>query len=72
MKSQGMGWEWKDNGDLIMSCVLPAFLQHPQTGEEIWFNQVTSNHHTYYTSHPMVRNLCFVFKSFLTMEFYKF
>lgn len=39
------------------SNVKPAFLRHPKTGEDIWFNQVTIHHHTYYDSLPMFKSI---------------
>ena len=39
------------------SNVKPAFLRHPKTGEDIWFNQVTIHHHTYYNSLPMFKSI---------------
>lgn len=48
---------WDDNGDMHWSNVKPAFLRHPKTGEDIWFNQVTIHHHTYYDSLPMFKSI---------------
>ena len=54
MRSLGCEWEWQNNGDLVIWYTMPAFLTHPVTGEDIWFNQASSNHFTYYKFHPMV------------------
>ena len=48
---------WDDNGDMHWSNVKPAFFRHPKTGEDIWFNQVTIHHHTYYNSLPMFKSI---------------
>ena len=55
MKKQGFEWEWKANGDVTIWYQLPAFFTLPDTREEVWLNQATANHCTYYKSHPMVR-----------------
>jgi len=54
LKEQNIDWEWKENGDLKMWNVLPAFFQHPVTHEEILIHQTLSSHCTYYQYHPMV------------------
>ncbi|XP_066910285.1 dapdiamide synthesis protein DdaC-like [Clytia hemisphaerica] len=53
MENQGFEWKWKSNGDVTIWYQLPAFFTQPHSGEEIWFNQATANHCTYYKSHPM-------------------
>jgi len=55
MKREKMNWEWQPNGNLSLWNVSNATIQHPVTGEEIWFNQVSSSHFTYYKSMPAVR-----------------
>ena len=45
--------EWKDNGHLRMRRVLPAVVNHPKTGEPIWFNHATFFHVS--TLEPSVR-----------------
>jgi len=69
LKRQKIDWEWKENGDLTIWNILPAFIQHPVTHEEIWFNQVISNHCTYHQSHPMVGLILKDNQIFLTAEF---
>lgn len=37
--SQGIEWEWKADGELRTRQRCQAVLQHPETGEWVWFNQ---------------------------------
>jgi alpha-ketoglutarate-dependent taurine dioxygenase len=37
-------FKWKDDGSLWTSQVRPAVIQHPKTGESVWFNQVDQWH----------------------------
>lgn len=40
----GSDFEWRADGTLRMSQVRPATAVHPETGEEIWFNQADGFH----------------------------
>jgi alpha-ketoglutarate-dependent taurine dioxygenase len=40
----GADFEWKETGDLRLSQVRPATCIHPETGEEVWFNQADGFH----------------------------
>jgi hypothetical protein len=40
----GADFEWRDGGVLRMSQVRPATAFHPETGEEVWFNQADGFH----------------------------
>ena len=40
----GAQYEWKADGGLRVSQTRPATLVHPQTGEEVWFNQADGFH----------------------------
>ncbi|HEX8639265.1 MAG TPA: TauD/TfdA family dioxygenase [Pyrinomonadaceae bacterium] len=40
----GAEYEWKPDGGLRVSQTRPATTVHPQTGEEIWFNQADGFH----------------------------
>jgi alpha-ketoglutarate-dependent taurine dioxygenase len=40
----GLPFVWRDNGDLAIRNVAPAVITHPDTGEALWFNHVTSLH----------------------------
>ncbi len=40
----GAEYEWKPNGGLRVSQIRPATAIHPQTGEEVWFNQADGFH----------------------------
>ncbi|HLX08812.1 MAG TPA: TauD/TfdA family dioxygenase [Thermoanaerobaculia bacterium] len=42
--AQGLAVEWKAADRLRTSCVRPAVVRHPQTGEESWFNQAQHWH----------------------------
>jgi alpha-ketoglutarate-dependent taurine dioxygenase len=43
---------WGDGDRLHYSYRHSAFVAHPETGEELWFNQVTELHCSYWRSHP--------------------
>jgi alpha-ketoglutarate-dependent taurine dioxygenase len=40
----GTEYEWKPDGGLRLSEVRPATARHPETGEEVWFNQAEGFH----------------------------
>jgi alpha-ketoglutarate-dependent taurine dioxygenase len=40
----GARFEWRPNGVLRLSQIRPATAAHPQTGEEVWFNQADGFH----------------------------
>lgn len=37
-------FEWLSDGSLTVTNTCPALIRHPATGEEIWFNQCTTQH----------------------------
>lgn len=39
-----MEFEWKPGNRLRTSCLRPAIIKHPQTGESVWFNQAQHWH----------------------------
>ncbi|CAM3806142.1 TauD/TfdA family dioxygenase [Nocardiopsis rhodophaea] len=48
-----LGYRCRWVGDRLQySYSRPAFAPHPETGEELWFNQVTELHCSYWRSHP--------------------
>ena len=40
----GINFRWKDDGGLWLSQTRPATINHPETNEEIWFNQADGFH----------------------------
>jgi alpha-ketoglutarate-dependent taurine dioxygenase len=40
----GLEFEWLSDGSLTVSNTCSALIRHPATGEEIWFNQCTTQH----------------------------
>jgi alpha-ketoglutarate-dependent taurine dioxygenase len=38
-QDNGIQWQWKDDGELRTRQRCAAVLQHPETGEWVWFNQ---------------------------------
>ncbi len=38
-RSQGIEWEWKEDGELRTRQLCQAVATHPRTGEAVWFNQ---------------------------------
>jgi alpha-ketoglutarate-dependent taurine dioxygenase len=45
-RESGVEFEWKGGGGLRLTQVRPATALHPQTGEEVWFNQADQFHPT--------------------------
>jgi len=52
VKEQGSKITWDHSGDLHFWYNRPACIQHPETGEKIWFNQVTTHNCSYYRQLP--------------------
>ncbi|HXD33569.1 MAG TPA: TauD/TfdA family dioxygenase [Pyrinomonadaceae bacterium] len=38
-RTAGIEWSWKSNGRLSTAQICQAVATHPQTGEQVWFNQ---------------------------------
>lgn len=55
MTASGYDYTWTDSGGLRYSYRWSAFVPHPDTGEELWFNQVTELHCSYWRAHPGFR-----------------
>ena len=53
MKKAGMGWKWMADDNLQVWNIMEAFIHLPGTREEIFFNQITLNHASNYTNHPI-------------------
>lgn len=43
-RTLGTEFEWRPNGNLRLSQTRPASVFHPETGEEVWFNQAHGFH----------------------------
>lgn len=43
-RASGIEFQWRKDGGLCLSEVRPATIIHPQTGEEVWFNQAEGFH----------------------------
>jgi alpha-ketoglutarate-dependent taurine dioxygenase len=43
-RANGMSFRWKPDNTLQTSCVRPAVVRHPDTGEPCWFNQAQHWH----------------------------
>ncbi|MBN3758338.1 peptide synthase [Paraburkholderia sp. Tr-20389] len=52
MRDKGYDFTWRGDGRLSYSYAMPAFVAHPDTGEALWFNQVTELHCSYWRDHP--------------------
>lgn len=50
--ASGYECQWGENDRLRYHYYRDAFIAHPETGEELWFNQVTELHCSYWRSHP--------------------
>ena len=57
MQRENINWEWQPNGNLSLWNVADAVKKHPTTNEEIFFNQATASHCSYYQTMPMVKLL---------------
>ena len=57
MQRENINWEWQPNGNLSLWNVADAVKKHPTTHEEIFFNQATASHCSYYQTMPMVKLL---------------
>ena len=55
LRGQGSTHEWMDDGTLCVATCCDAFTQHPETGEEVWFNQAEQWHPS--ALHPALRQL---------------
>ncbi len=55
LTASGYEFEWTGDGGLRYHYRRDAFTAHPETGEELWFNQVTELHCSYWRSHPDFR-----------------
>jgi alpha-ketoglutarate-dependent taurine dioxygenase len=40
----GASWSWRPDGGLRVTQVRPSTLRHPETGQEVWFNQADQWH----------------------------
>lgn len=49
-------FEWTEDDGLQCDYNRDAFIAHPETGEELWFNQLTELHCSYWRSHPDFRS----------------
>jgi hypothetical protein len=52
LAEQGYQVSWGEDDELQYSYQRGAFVDHPDTGEELWFNQVTELHSSYWRDHP--------------------
>ncbi|WUH90989.1 TauD/TfdA family dioxygenase [Streptomyces sp. NBC_00433] len=52
LAESGYAFEWGVDDVLRYHYRREAFAAHPETGEELWFNQVTELHCSYWRSHP--------------------
>ncbi|MGW0828597.1 TauD/TfdA family dioxygenase [Streptomyces sp. NPDC002845] len=52
LAESGYAYEWDEDDLLRYHYERDAFVTHPDTGQELWFNQVTELHCSYWKSHP--------------------
>lgn len=50
--ASGFAHQWSDHDRLRYYYYRDAFIADPRTGEDLWFNQVTELHCSYWRSHP--------------------
>ncbi len=46
LREAGVEFEWRPDGGLRTAQVRPAVVEHPDTGERLWFNQADLWHYT--------------------------
>lgn len=51
-KGKGYHLSWNETQDLRLWQNRPVSIQHPQTGNKIWFNQIAAMHSSYYQIMP--------------------
>lgn len=56
LHKQGSTWEWLADGTLRVHTVRDALTRHPESGEEVWFNQAEQWHPS--ALHPDIRAFC--------------
>lgn len=56
MIDSGYEFRWRSDGGLQYQYARDAFVAHPDGREELWFNQVTELHCSYWRSHPHFRS----------------
>jgi len=52
LDQKGFSYKWEPSGALYYWQVLPAFQEHPKTGETVWFNQIQSHHASHLQEAP--------------------
>lgn len=52
LEHKGFSYKWERSGALLYWLVLPAFREHPDTGETVWFNQIQSHHASHLQDAP--------------------
>ncbi|XP_070568562.1 dapdiamide synthesis protein DdaC-like [Ptychodera flava] len=52
MDEYGMAYRWESDGSVAYWYNRPAFITHPKTGQEVWFNQLNAHHATFFKNHP--------------------
>lgn len=52
LRALNYAYDWDADHNLTYRYVLPATVTHPQTGEDLWFNQIPSHHASYFKAHP--------------------
>ena len=57
LENSEYNFKWHQGNDLVMWHNRSAFIQHPKSGERLWFNQVSSGHCSYLSSMPIFQNV---------------
>jgi len=52
----GYTWEWTESNALRYKKVFPTTVEHEESGEPTWFNQLHAHHRTFYDGHPLFQN----------------
>jgi len=53
---KGYQWKWGTDDSLTYWANYCPVVDHPVTGEKVWYNQVHAHHKTFYTNHPFFAN----------------
>ncbi|XP_077977516.1 uncharacterized protein LOC144433080 [Glandiceps talaboti] len=55
-REQGYEFTWNDDNSITYHYALSPTINHPTTGEVLWFNQITSHHASIFYAHPEYMN----------------
>ncbi|CAH1783493.1 unnamed protein product [Owenia fusiformis] len=57
LKETDNQWIWNEDGSINFWQTRPAFINHPITGEKLWFNHIHRKHASAWKSHPVWKKI---------------